>query len=494
MRLYVTETISNIVEVEEIETIFEIADFDTGFGKIPESIFDAKGDLIAGTDDDTYARVGAGSDGQYLQADSTQTAGIKWASVSAGGTVEMTNKSGDSVAAGDVVIFDVDNDEAFETTTNPSDTRAFGIASEDIANNAVGNIYSFAGYIATVNCDTGAVSRGEFLVTSTTAKKAKSGGYFRVNGAFAVALTAKAAGDAGTVKAMLIQEFTRAVAGAGGWAMGGYDTAVLTNTQKFTIAAGTWATVAGAALPEALYDNDGIAETTLSAYSLGGYTSYSAKAYKLPFATETMAAQASADLGTARSRLRSGGNGSTKGYCLGGYTGSNSALTDIIVYATSTRSAGNNLSSARTFQCGMGDGTYIYIQGGVAVTSDRITLATDGVAAHADSNLAASADTYTAISFPASAGYIASKATVTASRKIPYATGVAANTNALDANSGNGFGITDGLAYGWLSGDDASPFSVSNKFTLATETYATDAAAAMAVGKFRGAYGNNGAL
>lgn len=46
---------------------------------ITKSIIDAKGDLIAGTAPDTPARLAVGSDGQYLIADSTQTAGIKWA-------------------------------------------------------------------------------------------------------------------------------------------------------------------------------------------------------------------------------------------------------------------------------------------------------------------------------------------------------------------------------------------------------------------------------
>lgn len=46
---------------------------------ITKSIIDAKGDLIAGTAADTPARLAVGSNGQYLIADSTQTAGIKWA-------------------------------------------------------------------------------------------------------------------------------------------------------------------------------------------------------------------------------------------------------------------------------------------------------------------------------------------------------------------------------------------------------------------------------
>ena len=46
---------------------------------ITKSIIDAKGDVIVGTANDTPARLAVGSDGQYLIADSAQTAGIKWA-------------------------------------------------------------------------------------------------------------------------------------------------------------------------------------------------------------------------------------------------------------------------------------------------------------------------------------------------------------------------------------------------------------------------------
>jgi hypothetical protein len=45
------------------------------------STIDAKGDLLVGTADNTIGKVGVGSNGQYLIADSAETAGVKWATL-----------------------------------------------------------------------------------------------------------------------------------------------------------------------------------------------------------------------------------------------------------------------------------------------------------------------------------------------------------------------------------------------------------------------------
>lgn len=52
---------------------------------VPKSLVDAKGDLLAGTADNTITRVAVGSNGQVLTADSAETAGVKWATPSGGG-------------------------------------------------------------------------------------------------------------------------------------------------------------------------------------------------------------------------------------------------------------------------------------------------------------------------------------------------------------------------------------------------------------------------
>lgn len=45
---------------------------------VPKSLVDAKGDLLAGTADNTLGRLAAGTDDYGLVADSTQTTGLKW--------------------------------------------------------------------------------------------------------------------------------------------------------------------------------------------------------------------------------------------------------------------------------------------------------------------------------------------------------------------------------------------------------------------------------
>jgi len=51
---------------------------------IPQSVVDAKGDLVVGTAADTVGRLGVGTNGQYLQADSTAGTGLSWVTPAAG--------------------------------------------------------------------------------------------------------------------------------------------------------------------------------------------------------------------------------------------------------------------------------------------------------------------------------------------------------------------------------------------------------------------------
>ena len=49
---------------------------------VDQTLVDAKGDIIVGTADNTVTRVAVGSNGKFLTADSTQTSGVAWTTVS----------------------------------------------------------------------------------------------------------------------------------------------------------------------------------------------------------------------------------------------------------------------------------------------------------------------------------------------------------------------------------------------------------------------------
>jgi hypothetical protein len=48
---------------------------------IPNTVFDAKGDLIVGTAADTTGKLTVGTNGYYLKANSATATGLEWAAV-----------------------------------------------------------------------------------------------------------------------------------------------------------------------------------------------------------------------------------------------------------------------------------------------------------------------------------------------------------------------------------------------------------------------------
>jgi hypothetical protein len=137
------------------------------------------------------------------------------ASLGDGGTITgerevvltLTNKSGGSVAAGDVVVVDTANDEAFTTTTSAQAEVSLGVVQESIASNAAGRVL-VAGYAALVNVPS-SMTRGRFIETHTVAKQA-TGSATRRAGSFGQFLVG------GTTPSAWLWGSTDPTAGGGG--------------------------------------------------------------------------------------------------------------------------------------------------------------------------------------------------------------------------------------------------------------------------------------
>jgi len=96
-----------------------------------------------------------------------------------------------NVSAGDVVVIDADNDNSVETTTTQGASKVGGIAAETVASGNDVEVDTEGMYIL-VNVTT--ATRGQYLVTSTTAGKAV--GVAAVTaGVFGVAMTSASAGQ-----------------------------------------------------------------------------------------------------------------------------------------------------------------------------------------------------------------------------------------------------------------------------------------------------------
>ena len=83
---------------------------------IPNTVFDAKGDLIVGTAADTTGKLTVGTNGQYLQADSSTATGLKWASVDAlpsqtGNSGKYLTTDGSAASWGTVTVPPADDDQ-----------------------------------------------------------------------------------------------------------------------------------------------------------------------------------------------------------------------------------------------------------------------------------------------------------------------------------------------------------------------------------------------
>jgi hypothetical protein len=117
---------------------------------IPDSIVDAKGDLITATADNVPARLAVGTNNSILTADSNQSSGIKWVVPN---NFELLNAGGTSLTGSTIItISGISNKSQIFVRIDPA---------------SAGNVSSFL--FITLNSDTGANYFGSWLLREGTA-------------------------------------------------------------------------------------------------------------------------------------------------------------------------------------------------------------------------------------------------------------------------------------------------------------------------------------
>jgi hypothetical protein len=137
------------------DATFFTAGVATANAAIPKSVVTTKGDVVTATASATPARLGVGSNGQVLTADSTTATGIKWATVSAtpriGQVVTATTSSGTATAGSGWV--DVTGLSVTITPTSAS-SKILIVSSFGTISSSGGSSSYFAGFVQLVRTST----------------------------------------------------------------------------------------------------------------------------------------------------------------------------------------------------------------------------------------------------------------------------------------------------------------------------------------------------
>jgi hypothetical protein len=152
----------------------------------------AQGDLVQGGSGAIPERLAVGATGQFLTVAAGKAA---WATLG----ITLTNKTGGSLVAGDVVAFDTANDSAVALGDTVGSFKPFVVALASINNNASG-LFSLPDTVVSGVAAQGSIARGEYVRKSATSKKVEGTGVLYANtqippsDSLGWALTAAAAG------------------------------------------------------------------------------------------------------------------------------------------------------------------------------------------------------------------------------------------------------------------------------------------------------------
>ena len=190
--------------LETVVKTVQIYDFRVGSDVIPETIGTDKGDMIAYAADEDPRRLAVGSDGQVLTAASGETLGVKWAAPASAGYNDLKNNTAGNLGVGAVVVWDTSADNSVKTSTTEGDRSVAGVLAEAIDAAETGRVAT-GGTVEAAVLVTGNVTRGNWLIQSTSAGRAKDSGTTAwYPGCFAIAMDGYAGGGSGTVKAFII--------------------------------------------------------------------------------------------------------------------------------------------------------------------------------------------------------------------------------------------------------------------------------------------------
>lgn len=214
-------------------------------GKTDKSTLTTKGDIYVATGASTITRVGVGTDGQVLQADSTQSTGVKWGSPSGLSNSDITSQTQDTSPAGTDYILTSDTSATalkkvllsdlsksfipaqIQTFTSGSGTYYLGyyffVSS---ASATVGATYTNNGQTFTVRST---ISGATELVTYGTGAPATSGTLTKATGTGDATITFTSARPARELRLLL-------VGGGGG---GGGGSSVLSDGSSGTAGSST---------------------------------------------------------------------------------------------------------------------------------------------------------------------------------------------------------------------------------------------------------------
>ncbi len=153
-----------LIEVAGVLSKLDIANLPAGGGDVAtDAIWDTKGDLAVATAANTAAKLAVGANGLFLQADSAESTGLKYADPHIQALNAQTGTSYTLVLTDHTKLITLSNASAITLTVPPNSSVAFAIGSViDLAQIGAGQVTVAQGSGVTVNSTPGLKIRAQY--------------------------------------------------------------------------------------------------------------------------------------------------------------------------------------------------------------------------------------------------------------------------------------------------------------------------------------------